>query len=452
MNARDGRPTLTVGERVVAFDLRDRHRPGGSGALAVVCGLPVLVRSLLLLERAGFRHAWLLVDPDDRPLLADSIEPHLRLRPRAEGRLVVSWIERADRTLGVIASALPETGVDVLYWPGELSCGLIVPDVAMMVVPSDHAVVAAGEGSSGVSGPILIGREALLAHAHSDEAGLVEALARQGRLTRTVPAPQMVRIVSDADRARAVSLLLRSLRKQADGELAKYNRYVSLPITSWLAGSSVTPNQATLAAGSVGLLSGVCAATGGYWWLLLGAILYQISNILDGIDGELARVKLLESRLGEWCDTVSDDLTNVAFTVGTAIGCWRTWHSDTYLGLGVITAAGLAITAAIMYHGLITTHRSGDLNAFLWPWEQGNRLQAAARFPGNVRFLFRRDAFAYMAVAASLAGQARVTAWLAALGATAPWVLWVFHTVRMRPRRPACRQAPPATPPLRDPT
>ena len=372
------------------------------------------------------------------------------MRPQASGRLAVSWIEETDRTLGVIASALPETSADVLYWPGNLSCGLTLPDVATMVVPSDHAVVADDEGGSEVSSPIVIGRLALLAHAHLDKAGLVEALARQGRLTRTVPAPQMVQIVSDTDRTRAVSFLLRSLRKQADGEFAKYNRCVSLPITSWLAGFSVTPNQATLAAGSVGLLSGVCAAAGGYWWLLLGAILYQISNILDGIDGELARVKLLESRLGEWCDTVSDDITNLVFTVGMAIGCWRTWHSDTYLGLAVIIAAGLVTTAAIMYYGLITKHRRGDLNAFLWPWEHGDRLQATARFPGNVRFLFRRDAFASIAVAASLAGQAWIMAWLAALGATTPWVLWVLYTIRMRLIRPAGGQADPVTPPLPD--
>ena len=56
----------------------------------------------------------------------------------------------------------------------------------------------------------------------------------------------------------------------------------------------------------VSFLAGVYFALGGYWNMLLGAILSVFASILDGCDGEVARLKLQESDFGCWLETICD--------------------------------------------------------------------------------------------------------------------------------------------------
>src|SRR6185295_5546693 len=54
--------------------------------------------------------------------------------------------------------------------------------------------------------------------------------------------------------------------------------------------TNITPNQITIAAIVIGLLSGVVYAQGTNYWLW-GAILFALYNITDCSDGMLARIK-----------------------------------------------------------------------------------------------------------------------------------------------------------------
>jgi phosphatidylglycerophosphate synthase len=411
--------------RAVAFDLRGPHRPGVMrGALAVVCGLPVLVRNLLVLERAGCRQALLLVDPSDTPAVKNVLGRHPRLR------IGITWVEDAGGSLEPAAAAMATAATDLLYWPSETSCGRVAPAIATAEVPAGAAVVEdTGDDRLGAA-LILFGAGALADHDRLTATQLADELLREGRAVRLAPSPQLFAIASKEDVSEAETGLLRSLRKEEDGALARYDRAVSLAVSRRLLRYPVTPNHATVVAGLVGLASGVIASRGGYTWLLAGALCFLGSNIIDGIDGELARAKLLESRLGQWLDTVFDDATNLSYWVGTAIGCYRTWHAGTSLVLGAMTALAVFIVAAVSYHYLVTVAHSGDLNAVRWPWERGERV-AGSGFLGRVKFLLRRDTVAWAAVVAAGLGQSWLMLWLAAVGSTGIWVAWAGYTVLM---------------------
>ncbi|MBE3064536.1 MAG: CDP-alcohol phosphatidyltransferase family protein, partial [Spirochaetes bacterium] len=234
-------------------------------------------------------------------------------------------------------------------------------------------------------------------------------------------------VASRDDLAQAEASLLHSLRKKEDGALARYDRAVSLAISRRLLHHPIAPNHATVVAGLIGLTSGVIASRGGYAWLLAGALCYLASNIVDGIDGELARAKLLESRLGQWLDTLFDDATNVSFWVGTAIGSYRTWHSNASLALGATIGLGYLIVAAVMYHYLVTVARSGDQNAMRWPWQRGEP-DAASDWLGRVSFLLRRDTVAWVSVGAAAFAVSWLTLWVAAAFVTGLWVIWAVYT------------------------
>ena len=131
-----------------------------------------------------------------------------------------------------------------------------------------------------------------------------------------------MRTVREAELRLARDLRLESAWK--DSPLARWvDRRLSWRISYRLAHTPVTPNQVTLAGTALGLLSAWLFAFPGYWPRLAAAVLLMVAITLDGVDGELARLKLAESRLGAQLDTVGDTLVNIAIFGSILTGCYR---------------------------------------------------------------------------------------------------------------------------------
>ena len=81
-----------------------------------------------------------------------------------------------------------------------------------------------------------------------------------------------------------------------------------------------TPNQVTLISFAIGLYSAFCFAQGTFWQIFLGAVLLQLSIIVDCVDGELARYTRKFSQLGAWLDAVTDRVKEYMVFLGLAIG------------------------------------------------------------------------------------------------------------------------------------
>ena len=202
------------------------------------------------------------------------------------------------------------------------------------------------------------------------------------------------RAASAAERA-----LFRSLRKPQDGWTSRHlNRYISLSISRWLVKTPLKPNQVSVAILGVGVLGAVMAARGGYASLLFGATAFQAQSVLDGCDGEMSRVSHRGSRLGEWLDTIGDDLTNYGFFGGAGLGLYRQTGHQLYLLAGAICVACGVIASGLEYRYLIKIG-SGDLLKY--------PLSQASSGGGKLAFLaplFKRDTFVFLTLLAAVAG------------------------------------------------
>ena len=118
----------------------------------------------------------------------------------------------------------------------------------------------------------------------------------------------------------------------------------------------------------------------------------------------------------------------LSFWVGTAVGCYRTWHSVTSLALGATLAVGIIIVAVFAYHHLVTVAHSGDLNAVRWPWEGGESDSPPGRLD-SVKFLVRRDTAAWASVVAASLGGSWLLVWLGAIGVTTLWLILAAYAV-----------------------
>ncbi len=210
-------------------------------------------------------------------------------------------------------------------------------------------------------------------------------------------------VVDGASRQRAERALFRSLRKVQDGWTSRHlNRYISLAISRWLVKTPLLPNQVSIVILGIGLIGAWLAARGDYWSLVFGALLFQSQSVLDGCDGEMSRVTYRGSRLGEWLDTVGDDLTNYSFFAGAGLGLFRQTGNPLYLWAAGLTVLSGALASGIEYRYLIKIG-SGDLLKYPLNDPQ-KQAEPSASFFVALEPLFKRDTFVLLTHVAALLG------------------------------------------------
>src|SRR5262249_4661446 len=124
--------------------------------------------------------------------------------------------------------------------------------------------------------------------------------------------------------------LLSGLVKDTDGFMARhFDRHISLQISRRLAPTDVKPTQVTMLSVAVGLSGAPFFLSAHWFWQTVVALLFLLHSILDGCDGELARIKFQESRYGGIFDYWGDNVAHVAIfgclAVGWALSSAATW-------------------------------------------------------------------------------------------------------------------------------
>ncbi|MGK5559058.1 CDP-alcohol phosphatidyltransferase family protein [Actinomadura kijaniata] len=120
----------------------------------------------------------------------------------------------------------------------------------------------------------------------------------------------------DEDRVR-----LRAAVKGDDGFLATYAVSGYSPFLVRLAARrGLTPNTVTCMSMGVAALAAVWFAAGTRTGMVVGAVLFLLSFVLDCVDGQLARYTRRSSPLGAWLDAVLDRAKEYAVYAGLAVG------------------------------------------------------------------------------------------------------------------------------------
>ncbi len=144
--------------------------------------------------------------------------------------------------------------------------------------------------------------------------------------------------------------LLRHLIKPSEGFMSRhFERRISLGLTRHLCRTSITPNAMTLISVGLGLAGAPFFLSPEPAHQLTGALLFLAHSILDGCDGELARLKFLESPYGAVLDFWGDNLVHAAVFGCIAVGWSRATGSAWPLLLGAFVIAMTAGAAATVF-------------------------------------------------------------------------------------------------------
>ena len=255
-------------------------------------------------------------------------------------------------------------------------------------------------------------------------------------LVQAVPVGESLwqRVETSEDCRSAERKLDRWLVKPTDGFYARMNRRISIPISRQLIRWPITPNMVSLFTLAVGLASSLLFATGGYWYMLAGALLSLWASILDGCDGEVARLKLMESDFGCWLETVCDYLYYLLLFVGLTLGLERTSGSKAYFIGGAVLLFGAVasfLTVALQRHVLASERPEQLLR--IWQEHVDSRRSNLLLFVSrHTEFIVRRCFFPYALVIFALFNVMSAAFWLSALGANLVWPIALYSCLAFR--------------------
>ena len=133
--------------------------------------------------------------------------------------------------------------------------------------------------------------------------------------------------------------------KRTDGPISRYiNRKISWRISRFIVnrGIGITPNQMSIISFLTSLASLPLFL---YSYPLLAGIIVQVSSILDGVDGEIARLRDMSSRFGGFLDSLLDRLADISIIIGCSL--YLLYYKDMNTEY-LITISLLAISASLM--------------------------------------------------------------------------------------------------------
>lgn len=217
--------------------------------------------------------------------------------------------------------------------------------------------------------------------------------------------------VTDLSSARvAERRLWASLTSTSDGTVDRwFNRPVGRPLSKLLIHTPVTPNAVSLASILIGVFAGYLFTSGEYVDGVIAAVVFQLSAIVDCVDGDVARAVYKETPLGKWLDLVGDQVVHASVFAGLAWGVAQDGGAvGVTVGLGISAVVGGLVAFAVVLWGMLRP-RAGAANG-----ELQRVLDAATN----------RD-FSVLVLALALVDRLEWFLWMAAIGSHLFWMLLV---------------------------
>ena len=401
--------------------------------LARVGELPVLLRAILGAQKAGAGRIVVVVDPTAALPVREDLRRTRRLPARVEwcsassgdiGPLLTHITDREERVVLIAADRTyhPALHRRAAEWSGSGVLALTTDGQAVGICAS-----GAGEATG------LLRNSPTGTHTIEDLQQWLSAACGIG--LESVPADQWQRVSSPQDRLQAEQKLDRWLVKPTDGVFARMNRRVSIPISRQLIKTPITPNMVSIFTLGVGFLAGAFFALGGRANMLTGAILSVFASILDGCDGEVARLRFQDSPFGCWLETVCDYLYYVFIFAGMTIGLlgrgpvYMIWGTVLFFG-----AVASFITTAMQRRRMAAAHPEQYL--IRWQARASKRSSNPFLFLGrHTEFLIRRCCMPYLILAFALFGATYMAFIGAAVGANIVWPIALYSYFTFDPAR-----------------
>jgi phosphatidylglycerophosphate synthase len=320
------------------------------GAWRKVGGIPLVARALFHLDQFGIKRVALLLKTERIPEDLKPWQKNLRIEPL-----------RVAEDIPSALLALKDPGPSLVYID---AAHLIDPRLIRALVVASEPTLAYIDSSDREKETMRAGflrREDLqiwLKHGKGDLICQVRSLLPEdidpfSPEIRGPLVPYFVEVHSRDDARKATSILIRSQQKQVMDLPAQF---IDPPfenmLTRLLCNTPVTPNMVTFFGVGAGALVAWLFWHGHFW---AGALTMFLVEILDGVDGKLARTKLHYTKLGQYEDLI-DYFNETSWYLALGMGlCGTGLNPSPALLAGLLicsdTADNIVYTLANKWYG-----------------------------------------------------------------------------------------------------
>lgn len=216
----------------------------------------------------------------------------------------------------------------------------------------------------------------------------------------------------------AENIIFSNVGKTATGWIARnINGRMSLPLSKNLIKTPLTPNMVSVLINIIGVLCGPFYALG---YPIVGALCMQAATVLDRCDGEVARIKLMETKNGQWVDTISDQFTVLSFLIGVPLGYYLQTKSIIPVILGSYNVFVFIFFLIWSFYFLLKYTNSGSLVAYFDVDKHVNKEQLTIfrKMIALLRPLGRRNIYSMAFLIMALTGSYKLILGFTTLGLT----------------------------------
>ena len=277
-----------------------------------VGGMRVIERQFFTAARAGVKSLWIAVHKPGDDVCGD-----LRLPPGLD----VRWMPKGESAL--VECAPPYLGLSADHF--------VRVDTLAHVARQSYPQSVSFNDASGL--------------------GVIQAVLTRddtvSRVKHPLPEGTYRRLEAPLAAEETISWLMAAGPKSQDGFMARhFDRHISLAVSRRLLETGVTPNMMTVFSTLLGLLGASFFLGASRAAYVPGALLVWLHSVLDGCDGELARVRFQESAFGSDLDFWGDNLVHLALFSCLGFGFWLTGNGAHTLVLAAVADLGVVASAA----------------------------------------------------------------------------------------------------------
>ena len=266
--------------------------------------VPFLLRNTLTLQRAGIKK--LMIWSEN----TDAFQQKLKQDPRMN--LDVEWI--VDNAIG-----LHDTHVMVL----DGSTLLEKAEIVAAMTPSTQY--------------------------QTDGFHFFPEVLKEKNLIKVIPPRESSRLINKEDFRVAEERLLKSVGLSNDSLMDRLiTRFISRQLTRVLLKTSLTPNQITFLSLLIGLGSAWCFYQGTFFSGITGALLLLVSAWVDCTDGEIARLKFMETSWGARFDIYCDNIVHFSVFFSIGMGLFFATGNSLYILYGGLAVFGSLVAFMIL--------------------------------------------------------------------------------------------------------
>ena len=275
--------------------------------------VPFLLRNALTLQRAGIKKLVIWMQSPTENM--DAIHQKLKQDPRIN--LDVEWI--ADNTIGL-------HGTNVMVLDG--STLLEKAEIVEAMTPSTQY--------------------------QTDGFHFFPEVLKEKNLIKVIPPRESSRLINKEDFRVAEERLLKSVGLSNDSLMDRLiTRFISRQLTRVLLKTSLTPNQITFLSLLIGLGSAWCFYQGTFFSGITGALLLLVSAWVDCTDGEIARLKFMETSWGARFDIYCDNIVHFSVFFSIGMGLFFATGNSLYTLYGGLAVFGSLVAFMILKGSII---------------------------------------------------------------------------------------------------